>query len=84
MSFGLLRGQRPRSLSAPPSSTVVGLVGLCIQRPSRAQGAGSRRLCIQRINAASRANGLTYNRLIQGFNLAGIGVDRRILADLAA
>ena len=42
-----------------------------------------RRLWIQRINAASRANGLTYNRLIQGLNLAGIEVDRRILADLA-
>jgi large subunit ribosomal protein L20 len=42
-----------------------------------------RRLWIQRINAASRANGLTYNRLIQGLNLAGIVVDRRILADLA-
>ena len=42
-----------------------------------------RRLWIQRINAASRANGLTYNRLIQGLNLAGVQVDRRILADLA-
>jgi large subunit ribosomal protein L20 len=42
-----------------------------------------RRLWIQRINAASRANGLTYNRLIQGLNLAGVAVDRRILADLA-
>ncbi|HET6672002.1 MAG TPA: 50S ribosomal protein L20, partial [Agromyces sp.] len=34
-------------------------------------------------NAASRQNGLTYNRLIQGLGLAGIEVDRRILADLA-
>jgi len=42
-----------------------------------------RGLWIQRINAASRANGLTYNRLIQGLNLAGVAVDRRILADLA-
>ena len=42
-----------------------------------------RRLWIQRINAASRANGLTYNRLIQGLGLAGIEVDRRILAELA-
>jgi large subunit ribosomal protein L20 len=42
-----------------------------------------RRLWIQRINAASRANGLTYNRLIQGLGLAGVQVDRRILADLA-
>ena len=42
-----------------------------------------RRLWIQRINAASRANGLTYNRLIQGLKLAGVEVDRKILADLA-
>ncbi|UCR89954.1 50S ribosomal protein L20 [Mycetocola spongiae] len=42
-----------------------------------------RRLWIQRINAASRANGLTYNRLIQGLGLAGIEVDRRMLAELA-
>ena len=37
----------------------------------------------QRINAASRAQGLTYNRLIQGLKLAGVEVDRRVLADLA-
>ena len=42
-----------------------------------------RRLWIQRINAASRANGLTYNRFIQGLGLAGIEVDRRMLAELA-
>lgn len=42
-----------------------------------------RRLWIQRINAAARANGLTYNRFIQGLNLAGIAVDRRMLAELA-
>ncbi|PSK97638.1 LSU ribosomal protein L20P [Murinocardiopsis flavida] len=42
-----------------------------------------RRLWIQRINAASRANGLTYNRFMQGLKAAGIEVDRRMLADLA-
>ena len=42
-----------------------------------------RRLWIQRINAAARAQGLTYNRFIQGLGLAGIEVDRRILAELA-
>jgi len=36
-----------------------------------------------RINAAARANGITYNRFIQGLRLAGIEVDRKILADLA-
>jgi large subunit ribosomal protein L20 len=42
-----------------------------------------RKLWITRINAGARANGLTYNRLIQGLRLAGVEVDRKILADLA-
>lgn len=42
-----------------------------------------RRLWIQRINAASRANGMTYNRLIQGLKAAEVEVDRRMLAELA-
>jgi large subunit ribosomal protein L20 len=42
-----------------------------------------RQLWITRINAAARANGLTYNRFIQGLRLAGVEVDRKILADLA-
>src|SRR5680860_1714782 len=42
-----------------------------------------RRLWIQRINAASRLNGLPDSRLIQGLRLAGVAVDRKILADLA-
>ncbi|KMY23418.1 large subunit ribosomal protein L20 [Actinobaculum suis] len=42
-----------------------------------------RRLWIQRINAAARAEGMTYNRFIQGCNLAGIEVDRRQLAEMA-
>jgi large subunit ribosomal protein L20 len=42
-----------------------------------------RQLWITRINAAARANGMTYNRLIQGLKLSGIEVDRKILADLA-
>jgi len=42
-----------------------------------------RRLWIQRINAAARANGITYNRFIQGLKAAGVEVDRRMLAELA-
>jgi large subunit ribosomal protein L20 len=42
-----------------------------------------RRLWIQRINAAARSNGMTYNRFIQGLREAGVEVDRRMLADLA-
>src|ERR1700751_2763321 len=42
-----------------------------------------RRLWIQRINAAARANSITYNRVIQGLRVAGVEVDRRILAERA-
>src|ERR1700685_2214028 len=42
-----------------------------------------RRLWIQRINAGARANGLTYNRFIQGLRVAGVEVDRRMLAEMA-
>lgn len=42
-----------------------------------------RKLWITRINAAARAHGLTYNRFMQGLSLAGIEIDRRMLAELA-
>ena len=42
-----------------------------------------RRLWIQRINAAARLHGLSYSRLMHGLTLAGVQVDRKILADLA-
>jgi large subunit ribosomal protein L20 len=42
-----------------------------------------RALWIQRINAATRAHGLTYGRFIDGLGKAGIEVDRKVLADLA-
>ncbi len=42
-----------------------------------------RRLWIQRINAAARDHGLTYGRFVHGLKLAGIQVDRKVLADLA-
>ena len=42
-----------------------------------------RYLWIQRLNAAARANGMTYSRFAEGLKAAGIGLDRKILADLA-
>jgi large subunit ribosomal protein L20 len=42
-----------------------------------------RRLWIARINAAARANGITYSRLIEGLSKSGVEVDRKILAELA-
>jgi large subunit ribosomal protein L20 len=42
-----------------------------------------RRLWVARINAAARANGTTYSRLMGGLKTAQVGIDRKILADLA-
>jgi large subunit ribosomal protein L20 len=42
-----------------------------------------RMLWIQRLNAAVRANGMTYSRFAEGLKAAGIALDRKILADLA-
>ena len=42
-----------------------------------------RYLWIERLNAAARANGMTYSRFAEGLKAAGIGLDRKILADLA-
>jgi large subunit ribosomal protein L20 len=75
------RGQRSRLYRKAKEQVTHSLV--YSYRDRRARKGEFRRLWIQRINAASRANGLTYNRLIQGLNLAGVQVDRRILADLA-
>jgi len=52
-------------------------------RDRRARKGDFRKLWIQRINAGVRANGMTYNRFIRGLRLAGIEVDRKILAELA-
>jgi large subunit ribosomal protein L20 len=75
------RGQRSRLYRKAKEQVTHSLV--YAYRDRRQRKGDFRRLWIQRINAASRANGLTYNRFIQGLGLAGVEVDRRILADLA-
>jgi large subunit ribosomal protein L20 len=52
-------------------------------RDRRARKGDFRQLWITRINAAARANGMTYNRFIQGLKIAGVEVDRKVLAELA-
>ena len=42
-----------------------------------------RRLWIARINAASRANGLSYSRFMHGLKQADVSLDRKVLADIA-
>ena len=52
-------------------------------RDRRARKRDFRRLWIIRINAAARMNGIQYSRFIQGLKLAGVEIDRKMLADLA-
>ena len=75
------RGQRSRLYRMAKQQMLHSLVYAFNDR--REKKGQFRRLWIQRINAAARANGMTYNRFIQGLALAGVQVDRRILADLA-
>jgi large subunit ribosomal protein L20 len=75
------RGQRSRLYRKAKEQVVHSLN--YAYRDRRAKKGEFRRLWIQRINAAARLNGITYNRLIQGLALAGIEVDRRMLADMA-
>ena len=75
------RGQRSRLYRKAKEQVIHSLV--YSYRDRRKRKGDFRRLWIQRINAAARQNGMTYNRFIQGLNLAGVTVDRRMLADLA-
>ncbi|GIP29236.1 50S ribosomal protein L20 [Paenibacillus sp. J23TS9] len=52
-------------------------------RDRRTTKRNMRRLWIVRINAAARINGLSYNKLMHGLKLAGVDINRKMLADLA-
>ena len=75
------RGQRSRLYRKAKEQVTHSLV--YNYRDRKAKKGDFRRLWIQRINAAVRAEGMTYNRFIQGLNLAGVEVDRKIMAELA-
>jgi large subunit ribosomal protein L20 len=52
-------------------------------RDRRTKKRNFRQLWIIRINAAARLNGINYSRLIEGLRIAGVKIDRKMLADLA-
>ena len=76
------RGQRSR-LYPQGQGTAAPLADLHAYRDRRARKGEFRKLWIARINAAARANDITYNRFIQGLKAAGVEVDRKVLADIA-
>ncbi|MFZ2626006.1 MAG: 50S ribosomal protein L20 [Propionibacterium sp.] len=75
------RGQRSRLYRKAKEQSLHS--GVYAFRDRRAKKGDFRALWIQRINAAARQEGLTYNRFIFGLKIAEVQVDRKILADLA-
>ena len=75
------RGQRSRLFTKAKEQVTHSMVYAFNDRKDKK--GQFRRLWIARINAAARQNDMTYNRFIQGLKVAGVEVDRRVLADLA-
>ena len=65
------------------AKAAVDKAGQYAYRDRRNKKRAFRALWIQRINAAARAEGFTYSQFIHGLTLAGIDMDRKILADMA-
>ena len=75
------RGQRSRLYRKAKEQLLHS--GVYAYRDRKKRKGDFRKLWITRINAAARQHGLTYNRFMQGLKLAGVEVDRKVLADLA-
>ena len=76
------RGTRSKNLKAARETVLrAGAYAYAHRRLKRRQ---MRRLWIQRINAAARAQGLRYSVFMDGLNKAGVVLDRKSLAELAA
>lgn len=72
-----------RSRTYKTARQAVFKAGQYAYRDRRQKKRQFRALWIVRINAASKANGLSYSKFINGLNKAGIALDRKVLADLA-
>ena len=75
------RGARRRCFNQAKETVIR---GLCYAyRDRKAKKRSYRRLWITRINAACRQNGLSYSQFMHAANKAGVGLDRKVLANLA-
>ena len=75
------RGRRKNTIRV--ARQAVEKAGQYAYRDRKVKKRSFRGLWIQRINAAVRAEGLTYSQFMHGVKLAGIELDRKVLADLA-
>src|SRR5207244_1511010 len=71
-----------RTLSRPANEALLHALEYAY-RDRRARKRDMRKLWIARINAASRSQGLPYNQFMHGLKLAGVNINRKMLADLA-
>jgi large subunit ribosomal protein L20 len=74
-------GRRSKIIKAAKATVEKGLRHAYVDRKRKKRD--FRRLWIVRINAAARQNGLTYSQFMRGLKVAEIGLDRKVLADLA-
>ena len=72
-----------RSKTFRTANAAVEKAALYSYRDRKVKKRSFRALWIQRINAAVRAEGLTYGRFMHGLKLAGVELDRKVLADIA-
>ena len=75
------RGRRSKLFRYAKDATMKGKYWSYRDRKTRKRN--FRMLWIARVNAAARANGLTYSRFMEGVKAAGIDLDRKVLSDLA-
>ncbi|PZR75359.1 MAG: 50S ribosomal protein L20 [Chthoniobacterales bacterium] len=75
------RGRRSKLFRYAKDATMKGKYWAYRDRKTRKRN--FRMLWIQRLNAAVRANGMTYSRFAEGLKAAGIALDRKVLAELA-
>jgi len=75
-------GRRKNTIRA--AKAAVDRAGQYAYRDRKVRKRQFRALWIQRINAAARAEGMTYSRFMHGLELAGVEIDRKVLADVAS
>ena len=75
------RGRRKNTIRA--AKAAVDKAGQYAYRDRKVRKRSFRALWIQRINAAARIEGMTYSRFMHGLELAGVEMDRKVLADVA-
>jgi large subunit ribosomal protein L20 len=75
------RGTRSRLVKPAREANLHAMAYAYVGRKQRKRQ--MRQLWVVRLNAAARLNGLTYGKLISGLKAAGVGLDRKVLADIA-